>query len=66
MMMTFTEVKGHQRVKCGKLCGTATIYWSKEPLIQAKIDDFHGSQRPSEAKYGKVCAMATIFGQKSC
>ena len=34
--------------------------------MQAKIDDFDGGQRSSEAKCGKVCAMATIFGQKSC
>ena len=43
---------------------------SKVPLMQAKIDDdLHGGQRSSEVKhtnYGKVCAMATIFGQKSC
>ena len=40
--------------------------WSKEPLMQAKIDDdFHGGQRLSEVKC-KVSAMATIFGQKSC
>ena len=35
--------------------------------MQAKIDDdLHGCQSSSEVKCGKVCAMATIFGQKSC
>ena len=29
-------------------------------------DDFHEGQRSSEVKYGKLCALATIFGQKSC
>ena len=29
-------------------------------------DDLHEGQRSSEVKYGKVCAMATIFVQKSC
>ena len=29
-------------------------------------DDLHGGQRSSEVKCGNVCAMATIFGQKSC
>ena len=29
-------------------------------------DDLHRGQRSSEVKCGKVCAMATIFGQKSC
>ena len=26
--------------------------------------DLHGGQRSSEVKWGKLCAMATIFGQK--
>ena len=40
--------------------------WSKEALVQAENDDddFHGGQRSSEVKWGKLCAMATIFGQK--
>ena len=29
-------------------------------------DDPYGGQRSSEVKCGKVCATATIFGQKSC
>ena len=27
-------------------------------------DDLDGGQRSSEVKWGKLCAMATIFGQK--
>ena len=35
--------------------------------MQAKNDgDLHGGQRSSEVKYGNICAMATIFGQKNC
>ena len=42
------------------------IMWSKEPPMQAKNDgDLHGGQRSSEVKCGKLCAMATIFGQKN-
>ena len=34
--------------------------------MQAKNDDdLHGGQRSSEVKCGKLCAMATIFGQKN-
>ena len=32
-------------------------------------DDLYGGQRPSEVKWGKLCAitaMATIFCQKKC
>ena len=29
-------------------------------------DDLNGGQRSSEVKYGKLCAMATIFGQRNC
>ena len=39
--------------------------WSKEALMQAENDDdLDGGQRISEVKWGKLCAMATIFGQK--
>ena len=35
--------------------------------MQAKNDDdLHGGQRITEVKYGTICAMATIFGQKNC
>ena len=41
--------------------------WSKEPLMQAKNDDnLHRGQRSTKVKCGKLCAMAIIFGQKSC
>ena len=40
--------------------------WSKEALMQAENDDdLDGGQRSSEVKWGKLCAMATIFGQKN-
>ena len=40
--------------------------WSKEALMQAENDDdLHGGQRSSEVKCGKLCDMATIFGQKN-
>ena len=39
--------------------------WSKEALMQAENDDdLDGGQRSSEVKWGKLCAMTTIFGQK--
>ena len=39
---------------------------SKEVLIQTENDDdLYGSQRSSEVKCGKLCDMATIFGQKN-
>ena len=38
--------------------------WSKEALMQAENDDDHGGQRSSKVKWGKLCAMAIIFGQK--
>ena len=28
-------------------------------------DDFHGGQRSSKVKCGKLCAMVTKFGQKN-
>ena len=34
--------------------------------MQAENDgDLHGGQRSSKVKCGKLCAMATIFGQKN-
>ena len=33
--------------------------------MQVKNNDDHGGQRSSEAKCGKLCPMATIFGQKN-
>ena len=41
--------------------------WSQDMLMQAEnVDDLDGGQRSSEVKWGKLCAMATIFGQKKC
>ena len=35
--------------------------------MQAKNDgDLYLGQRSSEVKCGKLCVMATIFGQKNC
>ena len=33
--------------------------------MQAENDDLYGGQRSSEVDWGKLCAMATIFGQKN-
>ena len=42
------------------------LFWPKEPLMQAKNDDdLHRGQSSSEVKYGKLCAMVSIFGQKN-
>ena len=39
--------------------------WSKEALMQAdNEDDLDEGQRSSEVKWGELCAMATIFGQR--
>ena len=62
-MMTFMEVKGHQRSNVVNCYGDHI--WSKEPLMQAKNDDnLQGVQRSSEVKC-KLCAMATIFGHRT-
>ena len=34
------------------------------PMQGENDDDLDGGQRSSEVKWGKLCAMATIFGQK--
>ena len=63
-MVTLMEVKGHQRSN-GVNFVLWLPYWSKEALMQAENDDdLDGGQRSSEVKWGKLCAMATIFGQK--
>ena len=64
MMMTLMEVKGHQRSN-----GVNYVLWLpylvKRSLMQAENDDdLDGGQRSSEVKWGKLSAMATIFGQK--
>ena len=52
MMMTFMEVKGHQRSNAETMCyGYQT--WSEESLMQVyDDDDLHGGQRSSEVKCG--------------
>ena len=65
--MTLIKVKGHQRsngVNYVLMCYGYHI-WSEEALMQAeKDDDLDGGQRSSQVKWGKLCAMATIFVQK--
>ena len=65
-MMTFIEIKGHQRPNVVKYV-LWLPYLVKKPLMQAKNDDddLYGGQRSSEVKCGKQCAMATIFVQKN-
>ena len=65
MMMTFMEVKGHQRSNAETMCyGYQTQ--SEETLVQVyDDDDFHEGQRPSEVKCGKLCIMVTKLGQKN-
>ena len=63
-MVTLMEVKGHQRSNGVTMCYGYHI-WSKEALMKTENDDdLDGSQRSSEVKWGKLCAMATIFGKK--
>ena len=65
MMMTFREVKGHQRSNAETMCyGYQT--WSEETLVRVydDDDDLHGGQRSSEVKCGKRCTLVTKLGQK--
>ena len=62
--MTLMEVKGHQRSN-----GVNFVLWlpylvKRSPDAAENDDDLDGGQRSSEVKWGKLCAMATIFGQK--
>ena len=67
MMMTFMKVKGHQRSNGVNYMLWLPYFVKKEALMQAENDDdLYGGQRSSEVKCGKVCAMATTFGQKCC
>ena len=64
--MTLMEVKGHQRSN-GVNYVPGLPYFVKEALMQDdNDDDLDGGQRSSEVKWGKLCAMATIFCQKKC
>ena len=66
------DLYGGQRsseVKCDINYVLWLPYLVKKLLMQVDNDgddDLHGGQRSSEVKYGKLCAMATIFGQKNC
>ena len=65
MMMTLMEVKGHKRSN-----GVNYVLWlpylvKRSPDASWEEDELDGGQRSSEVKWGKLCAMATIFGQKS-
>ena len=63
MMMTFREVKGHERSNAETMCyGYQT--WSEETLVRVYDDDLHGGQRSSEVKCGKRCTLDTKLGQK--
>ena len=42
----------------------ATIFGQKKLMQAENVDDLDGGQRSSEVKWGKLCAMATIFVQK--
>ena len=64
MMMTFMEVKGHQR-------SNVINYdlWlpnlSEGSLMQVyDEDDLHGGQRSSEVKCDNLCSMATKLGRR--
>ena len=64
-MMTFMEVKGHQRSKV-----VNCVLWLpnlvRRSLMQVyDDDDLHGGQRSSEVKGSKLCAMVTKLGQKN-
>ena len=62
-MVILMEVKGHQRSN-----GVNYVLWL--PYLVKRSPDaswewwLDGGQRSSEVKWGKLCAMATIFGQK--
>ena len=63
MMVTFIEVKGHQRSKVLNY-----VLWLpnlvRRSLMQVyDDDDLHGGQRSSEVKGSKLCAMVTKLGQ---
>ena len=65
MMMTFMEVKGHQRSN-----GINYDLWlpnlvTRIPDASYNDDDLHRGQRSSEVKCDKLCSMATKLGQKN-
>ena len=60
MMMTFMEVKGHQRSNGGKLCAMATIMVKR--ITDASLKWWLPSWR-SKVTYSKLCSMATKLDQ---
>ena len=62
-MMTFMEVKGHQRSNVVNY-----VLWLpnlEETLVQVyDDDDLHEGQRSSEVECGKRCTLVTKLGQK--
>ena len=64
-MMTFMEVKGHQRSNAETMCyGYQT--WSEETLVQVyDDDDLHEGQRSSEVECGKRCTLVTKLRKNS-
>ena len=42
------------------------IWYVRRARTEGAHGDLDGGQRLSEVKWGKLCAMATIFGQKKC
>ena len=69
MMMTFIEVKDHQRSNVVNYMCYGYQTWSEESLMQVcnddDDDDLHGGQRSAEVKCSKLCAMTTKLGQKN-
>ena len=60
--MTLMEVKGHQRSN-----GVNYVLWLPYLVKRSaeNEDALYGGQRSSEVKWGKLCDMATVFGQKN-
>ena len=49
----------------GTVCPTY-IWYVGRARAEGAHGDLHGGQRSPEVKWGKLCAMATIFCQKKC
>ena len=64
MMMTFMEVKGHQRSNVVKYVLWQPNLVRRIPDASYDDDDLHGGQRSSKFKCGKICTMVTKLGQR--
>ena len=64
MMMTFTEVKGHQRSDVVNYVLWLPNLVRRIPIQVYDDDDLHEGQRSSEVKCDKLCSMATKLGSK--